>query len=85
MPGDAELILPETQELVRNTQTTFMVIPGKWKYIAIIRGNSWHYLAPDDEGVFFIDYNTFSTGVIYLAACETEYGAYETLAVFNIK
>jgi hypothetical protein len=84
VPGGAQLLFPEVQGIDRNTQTEFRVKPGKWKYIALIRGSYWQYLEPGEDGVFTIDYKSAGTGPVYLAGCETESGAYETLAVFNV-
>ena len=84
IPGDAELLFPEVQELAKNTQIDFKVKPGKWKYLVLIRNNSWQYLSPDDDGIFTIKYNTYSAGTFYLAGSETESGMYETLAEFKV-
>jgi hypothetical protein len=85
IPADAVLLSPETQNLIRNTQTEFKVKPGKWNYITLIQGTNWHYLTLDENGVYSIIFTPSLTGQVYLAASETEYGVYETLAVFNVR
>ena len=85
IPGDAELISPESQSLTRNTHVEFKLSPGKWKYITLINGTNWRYLTPDEDGIFTLNYYVPSSGTVYLAGSETESGFYETLAVFNIR
>ena len=69
-----------------NIPIEFKVMPGKWKYLALIRSGSWQFLTPDEEGGFTINnYKTYSAGTVYLAASETEFGTYETIAEFFIK
>jgi hypothetical protein len=88
LPGGARILFPEGRELAKNNRdesTEFTVMPGKWKYIALIRGGNWQYLTPDEKGAYSRSVNISTGGTCYLAASETECGVYETLAVFNVK
>ena len=85
LPGNAELIFPETQGLLNNTLVEFKINPGKWKYLVLINSGNWQFLSPNEENIHVINYKTPGTGAVYLAASETECGAYETLAVFNVR
>jgi len=88
IPGDAELIFPESQTLTRNTHVEFIVSPGKYKYLTLIHGTTWRYLTANDndDGIFHsLNYYVPSSGTVYLAGSETECGVYATLAVFNVR
>jgi len=86
IPGGARILFPEQRELSRNTQTELSVMPGKWKFIALIQGNNnWRYFTEDEEGVYRLSTRLETGGIWYLAASETECGVYETLALFTVK
>jgi transglutaminase-like putative cysteine protease len=85
IPGEAEVLYPEGRTVNKNTRTEFKIKPGKWKHIALIKGNSWQYLSPDEEGLYAATANIQSSGIYYIAASETETGVYETLAAFQVK